>query len=165
MASWKVNESYVVPQGITEVSTVQRLPFGQIVNARHETYGGGEFIYLKGATSTAAGSWVTYNMDDGTTTLLTADGKGPVAIAMAAIDAATDFGFYQISGKAVGKSGDVADNANVYIDTVPGQVDDAIVVGDLVWRAKFASDDDTATGTAEVEIERPFVNDADYSDT
>ena len=165
MASWKSTDQRVVPQAITDVSTVQNLPLGTIIGARHETYGAGEFIYLKGATSTAAGSWVTYNMDDGTTTLLAGNAVGPVAIAMAANDASTKYGWYQISGKAVGKAADVNDNANVYVDSVPGQVDDAVVVGDYVFRAKFASDDDTATGTAEVEIERPFITDQDQDDT
>lgn len=46
---------------------------------------GNEYIYLKGVASTVVGSWVNYD-ETGTTTLLPADAKGPVAVAMAITD-------------------------------------------------------------------------------
>lgn len=154
----------VNPPGYANVGTTTVIPtppatLGMIVVADDPTYGAGEFICLKGVASTAVGTWVTYNLDDSTTTLLTANAIGPVAVAMSANTAATTFGWYQISGKAIAKAADVADNGKVYIDTMPGRCDDAVVAGDKVFNAKWASAEDTATGLAEVEIERPWTTD------
>lgn len=146
-------------QPIANAETTQNHPLGKIVRAKDPTYGEGEFIYLKGVTSTIVGSWVTYNMDDGTTTLLVGNAIGPVAVAMSACDASTKYGWYQIQGKAIGYAADVADNGKVYIDTVAGRCDDAVVAGDKVHNAKWASAEDTATNLAEVEIARPFCTD------
>lgn len=145
-------------QQLDETSTTQNHPLGTIVKGVDGASGEGEFIYLKGVGSTVVGSWVTYNMDDGSTTLLVGNAIGPVAVAMSA-NVASQYGWYQIQGKASAKSGDVADNAKVYIDTVAGQCDDAVVAGDKVFNAKWASADDTASGLAEVEIARPFCTD------
>jgi hypothetical protein len=131
---------------------------GDIARAVDPTYGAGEFIYLKGLDNTVVGSWVTYNLDDWSTTLAVADAVGPVAVAMAAC-VTGEYGWYQISGKAVGKvlSG-FADNANVYLTSTAGSVDDTVVAGDYVYGAKGASAIDTpSTGLAEFEISRPFV--------
>lgn len=151
-----------LPQ-ITETSATQStaVPLGTIVRAKHETYGSGEFIYLKGLADTAVGTWVTYNADDFSTTLLAANAIGPVAIAMSA-NVANQYGWYQIQGKAVGKvlTGFV-DNANVYATATAGSVDDAVVAGDRVKRAKGASAIGTpSSGLAEMEIDRPFMDDA-----
>jgi hypothetical protein len=147
-------------QPIATTDTVQNHPLGTIVRAVDPTYGAGEFIYLKGVASTAVGSWVTYNMDDGTTTLLGANAIGPVAVAMSA-NVASQYGWYQIQGKAVGKVlASYADNGLVYATATAGSVDDAVVTGDMVVNAKGASAIDTpSTGLAEMEISRPFVND------
>jgi hypothetical protein len=149
-------------QPIVEVSSVQQHPLGMIVQAVDETYGAAEFVYLKGVASTVVGSWVTYNADDGTTALLAANAIGPVGVAMSANAAATTFGWYQISGKAVGKALALfADNANVYATATAGSVDDAVVAGDRVKLAKGASAIDTpSAGFAEFEIHRPFMDDA-----
>ena len=145
-------------QPIATTSTVQNHPVGKIVTAKDPTYGEGEFIYLAGATSTIVGSWVTYNMDDGTTTLIAPNAIGPVGVAMS-INVGNSYGWYQIQGKAVGYAADVADNGKVYIDTVAGKCDDAVVAGDKVHNAKWASTEDTATNLADVEIARPFCTD------
>lgn len=133
---------------------------GQIIQATDPTYGVGEFIYLKGLDATAVGTWVTYNLDDWSTALLAADAIGPVAIAMSAC-VTGEYGWYQISGKAVGKVLALfADNGNVYATGTAGSVDDAVVAGDLVHNAKGASAIDTpSTGLAEMEINRPWMDD------
>lgn len=137
------------------------IPHGTIVTATDPTYGAGEFIFLKGLAATAVGSWVTYNLDDGTTTLLAANAIGPVAIAMAAT-LATYSGWYQISGKGVGKAlAAYADDGLVYATATAGSIDDAVVAGDRVKNAKGASAVDTpSTGLAEFEISRPWMDDA-----
>lgn len=134
---------------------------GTIVQATDPTYGTGEFIFLKGVASTGIGDWVTYNSDDNTTTLLAANAIGPVAISMSANTSATNYSWYQISGKAVGKAlAGFVDNANVYATATAGSVDDAVVAGDRVKLAKGASAVGTpSAGLAEFEIQRPFMDD------
>jgi hypothetical protein len=159
--SFVINTPIAGAQRIAETDTVRRHPLGTIVRATSPTYGAGEFIYLLGVADTAVGEWVTYNMDDGSTTRLAANAIGPVAIAMSA-NVANQYGWYQIDGKAVGKvlTGFV-DNANVYATATAGSADDAIVAGDRVKNAKGASAIGTpAAGLAEMEIHRPFMDDA-----
>lgn len=127
------------------------------MDAGTTAYGVGTFVYLKGVANTAVGSWVTMNMDDGTTTLLAANAIGPVGIAMSA-NVANQWGWYQRVGKAIGKClTGYADNGKVYITATSGSVDDASIAGDLVVNAKGASAVDTLE--AEFEIDRPFVAD------
>ena len=159
--TWTIAQNVLGFPPIGDVSTTAKLPLGYIAQFNDETYGAGEFIYLRGVVSTAAGSWVTYSMDDGSTALLAANAIGPVAVAMAAT-VADRFGWYQIQGKAVGSvlTG-FLDNANVYATATAGSVDDTIVAGDRVKRAKGASAIGTpAAGLAEFEIDRPFMDDA-----
>jgi hypothetical protein len=134
---------------------------GLIASGEDPVYGTGEFIYLKGLASVAVGTWVTYNLDDGTVTLLAANAIGPVAIAMSP-SVANEFGWYQISGKAVGKClTGYADNGLVFATATAGSVDDAVVAGDRVKLALGASAIGTpAAGLAEFEITRPFMDDA-----
>lgn len=155
--TFRIVENRVFPQAIAEVSATKQVPLGTIVRAVDETYGEGEFIYLLGVANTAVGSWVTYSADDFSTALLAGNAIGPVAIAMSA-NVASKYGWYQISGKAIGKTnGDVADNANLYCSS-GGTVDDTDVAGDFISGAKAASAGTGAT-TIEVEIHRPFVRD------
>lgn len=157
-----ITDQVVGSQNIADTDTVQKHPLGTIVRAVSATYGAGEFIYLKGVANTVVGSWVLYNEDDYSTSLLAANDIGQVALAMSINVAGPNYGWYQIKGKAVGKVlAGFADNANVYSTATAGSVDDAVVAGDRVKRAKGASAIDTpSTGLAEFEIDRPFVDDA-----
>ncbi len=159
--AYYTTESFVVAQPIADTSTTQLLPLGTIVRAYDPTYGAGEFIYLLGVASTAIGSWVTYNQDDNSTALLAANAIGPVAVSMSA-NVASQYGWYQISGKAIGLClAAFADNANVYATATAGSIDDAVVAGDRVKLAKGASAIGTPSGSfAEFEIARPFMDDA-----
>jgi len=151
-------EPFVLEQAIADTSTTAKHDVGTIVRAVDSSYGSGEFIYLLGVASTAVGSWVTYNMDDGSTTLLAANAIGPVAVAMSA-NVANQYGWYQIQGKAVGAClTQFADNAQVWITATAGSVDDASVAGDLVNNAKGASTTVVDSGVADFEISRPFVD-------
>jgi hypothetical protein len=155
-----ITNTLVGAQAIAETDTVQRHPVGTIVNAYDPIYGGGEFVYLLGVASTAIGSWVTFNRDDGSTALLAANAIGPVAVAMSA-NVASQYGWYQITGKAIGLClAGFADNANVYATATAGSVDDAIVAGDRVKNCKGASAIGTPSGSfAEFEIDRPVMDD------
>ena len=158
--AYTIQENALPGQPIGDTSTLQRHAPGTIVRAKDPLLGAGEFIYLKGVGATALGSVVLYNPDDYSTSLLAANDIGPVAVAMSA-NIASQYGWYQVSGKAVVKAATVADNANVYATATPGTVDDAVVAGDRVKNAKFASADGTpSAGLAECEIWRPFMDDA-----
>lgn len=159
--AFRTSDTVIGTQPIATTDTVQNHPLGTIVRAIDPVYGAGEFIYLKGVASTAVGSWVLYNPDDFSTSLLAANDIGSVAVAMSAC-VANNYGWYQIKGKAVGLvlTGFV-DNANVYSTATAGSVDDAVVAGDRVKNAKGASAIGTpSAGLAEFEIDRPFVDDA-----
>ena len=136
------------------------VPLGTVITATDPTYGSGEFIYLAGVASTAVGSVVTYNADDYSTALAAADAIGPIALAMAATVADTK-GWYQIGGKGVAKVlASFADNANCYLTSTGGSIDDSVVAGDYIFRMKGASAIGTpSTGLAVVELQRPFVKD------
>ena len=159
--AYSITDAIIGSQPIADTSTTANHTLGTIVRAKDPTYGAGEFIYLKGVASTAVGSWVTYDQDDNTTVLLAANAIGPVAVAMSA-NVASQYGWYQISGKAVGKAlAAYADNGLVYATATAGSIDDAVVAGDRVKLAKGASAVDTpSTGLAEFEIQRPFMDDA-----
>jgi hypothetical protein len=159
--AFRIIDQVLGSQPIATNSTTQNHPLGTIVRAVDPTYGGGEFIYLKGLNSTAIGEWVTYNTDDFSTTLLAANAIGPVAVAMSAC-VTGEYGWYQINGKAVGLAASgYADNGLVYATATAGTVDDTVVAGDRVKNAKGASAVDTpSTGYAEFEIARPFMDDA-----
>tara|TARA_R110002110_G_scaffold402650_1_gene620072 strand:+ start:1077 stop:1568 length:492 start_codon:yes stop_codon:yes gene_type:complete len=147
-------------QGIATTSTSQEQDLGSIVQAWDSTYLTGEFIYLKGVASTVVGSFVTYSLKDCTTALLVANAIGPVAVSMS-INVASSFGWYQISGTAVGKAKTgFADNAAVYGTSTAGSIDDAVVAGDRVHNAKGASAvDDPSSTLAKFELNRPHTDD------
>jgi hypothetical protein len=154
------NENALIGQPIAETSTTLKHRLGDRFRCTDPTYGPGSFIYLQGVASTAVGSWVTFNQDDGTTALLAANAIGPVAVAMSAC-VASNYGWYQIYGKAVGLAlAGFVDNANVYATATPGSVDDAIVAGDRVKNAKGASALGVPSGSfAEFELQYPVMDD------
>lgn len=159
--AYTIRDQLLGTQPIAVTDTTQRHPLGTRVKANDPTYNSGEFIYLKGVASTAIGSWVKFNADDGTTSLLAANDIGPVAVAMSA-NVADQYGWYQIYGKAVGKAlTGYVDNALVYATSTAGSIDDAVVAGDRVKNALGASAVGTpSTGLAEFEIQYPFMDDA-----
>lgn len=159
--AYVITENRLGQSLIGSVDTTAKVRVGTIVTAADPTYGAGEFIYLKGLDATVVGSWVTYNMDDGSSTLLAANAIGPVAVAMGLTVTGT-WGWYQIQGKAIGKAlTGFLDDANVYATATAGSVDDSVVAGDRVKNAKGASAVDTpSTGLAEFEIARPWMDDA-----
>lgn len=158
--AFTINSTVIGTQQIDGTSTTQNHALGTIVHGTDGTYGGGEFIYLKGVGSTVLGSWVTYNMDDGATLLLAANAIGAVGVSMS-INVVGGFGWYQINGKAIGKAAAAyADNGLVFATATGGIVDDAVVIGDRVKNAIGASAVDTpSTGLAEFEINRPYMDD------
>src|SRR6267142_2654648 len=86
----------------TDIHTSQKNPLGLRVFGYDINGNAAEYIYLGGVASTIVGSWVIYSAATYLTTLGVANSKGRVAVAMAAVTAATNFGFYQIHGLATG---------------------------------------------------------------
>lgn len=149
-------------QAIDAVDTVQNHPLGFRVRGLDDTYGEGEFVYVKGVTSGAVGSVVTYNLYTGVTALATTRSKGLVGVMMAALDASTKYGWVQVRGSAVAKSGTASAGATVYLTATPGTVDDAVVTGDAVYGATYATADGApSAGLAVLSLMYPHAADTD----
>lgn len=142
---------------LTDIDTVARNPVGFIAEGLDDFGNAAEFIYLKGCASTIAGSVVTYD-EAGATTLIAANAKGPVAIAMAATVAST-WGWYCIKGTV---KADVvansADNSTIGRETTDGKVGDGRAAGDQIANA-FQREATTSAALAYVQIDRPYVDD------
>lgn len=153
------------PLGIwsfTEVSTTARVPVGTIVKGYDDTQGEAEFIYLPGVASTVAGDMVEYDLAPGAqatvrATNATSSNSGrPVAWAMAAV-VASSYGWYQISGVAVGNT--VAGTAAgvCMASATAGSVGNTADAGDQVLGARISTAVGTpAAGQSYITINRPF---------
>lgn len=152
--AYTISTAQIGTQPIGVTSTTQLQPLGQIVRAVDPTYGEGEFVYLTGVANTAVGDVVV--IDQGTTTRAVAGSRGPVGVAMSA-NVASQYGWYQISGRAVvNVAAAVADNALVFATATAGSVDDAVVTGDQIDGAVFRAA--ASSGTTVAVIDRPAMN-------
>jgi hypothetical protein len=154
-------EAWINPQPISSTSTTAKVPVGTVVRAEDKdsstALGVGEFIYCSGVASTVVGSVVSID-EAAATTLASANAKGRVGVAMS-INVASQYGWYQISGKAHAKVlASFADNGVCYLTSTAGSVDDADVGGDLVKGMIGRSA--VSGGLAYVECNRPFVDDS-----
>lgn len=139
-----------------QVDAAALLPLGTVT----EDEFGSEFIYLQGIGSTVVGSCVTYNAA-GVTALLVANAIGPCAFAMAAI-LANQFGWYCIKN-LVGTcparaAAATAANARLFATATPGEIDDAVVAGDMIANC-FSITAPGAQGALVVRCAYPFVSD------
>jgi hypothetical protein len=141
----------------TDVHTSQLYALGTRARKRGT---GDEFIYLKGVASVVAGTVVTFD-EAHVTTRAVANGQGRVAVAQAAVDATTEFGWFQIYGRAAATVlAAFADNGKVYLTATAGSVDDADVAADFVVGMIGRSAIDTpSTGLAYMELNYPVVMD------
>lgn len=160
--TWIITDTRCGFQPISETSTTQKHELGTRVKARDDTNGGGgEFVYMPGVASTAVGSFVFLKWDDNTTILCdtdesATDKEGDVGIAMSA-NVAGQYGWYQIYGKASGAAlTGFVDNADVYLTSTGGSVDDTVVDGYLVHKCLGASA--VSGGLADFEIAYPYVD-------
>lgn len=163
--AWNPIENRLGLQPIEQTSTVQNHTEGTIVRAIDGTYGGGEFIYLKGVASTVVGSLVTYDPVNHTTTLTpnTANLSQPVAVAMSA-NVASQWGWYQIEGAAIIKKTavKVSPNVPVYQSGTTGRVMSTAASGKQLVNARTvnAATVLSATSTITVLVDRPFLQGA-----
>lgn len=162
--AWTVREPRIVAQAIADASDTQQHPLGTIVRAVDPTYGGGEFIYLKGVTSNFAGALVTYVDNTGVTALSTtsgvATGGAPMAISMSAATG-SQYGWFMITGDAVmyktAVKVDPASGNRVYLSGTAGRVMQTSVAGRQILGARFAATATvtSTTSTAIVTLNRP----------
>lgn len=160
---WRTSDTRIGTPVLTDTDTVAKLPLGTRIKANDPTYGDGEFIYLKGAATTAIGTWVTYNLDDMSTTLLAANAIGPVGISMSA-NVASQYGWYQISGMAVIKKTAVAvsPSSGLWLSGTAGRVYATASTGKGIVGARSANlaTVASATSTVTVLINRPAIETA-----
>lgn len=120
-----------------------------------------EYVYLKGVTSCADGSWVTIGAS-WAPALAVADAQGMVAVANAAVDATTKFGWFTVWGVEDALclvSFDGTNGAGTYLTSTAGSVDDTDVAGDAVHGAIGLTDRDTTTGMSSFQLTYPFTLD------
>jgi hypothetical protein len=120
-----------------------------------------EFIYLKGVASTAIGSWIVIDEDYGTALLdndaaTTAEGK--LAVAQAAVDSTSEYGWYQIYGKAYALALTAyADNAQAFASATAGSVDDDPDTGNAILGAISRTVVNETTFLATFELDNPRI--------
>lgn len=162
--AWFPSENRIGLQPITVNSASQKHLEGTIIRAEDSTtFGGGEFIYLKGVASTVIGSLVIYDPVNHTTTLAvnTAVQDRPVAVAMSA-NVALQWGWYQIAGVAVIKKTAVkfaAAPLTVFLSATAGRIKALASAGLQVGACITinAATVASATSTINCLISRPFL--------
>lgn len=133
---------------------------------------GREYVFLQGVASTVLGSWVAYD-EQGVTTGVDSDVagsiKGDVAIATAAVDATTKYGWYGRKGHfACGaiSGGDAAADGKVFATSTVFLTDDVAVTGNQIHGAIFRTQEgeantdlglDATAALATVQINYPFI--------
>jgi len=165
--AFRITNALAGSQPIATTSTVQNHPLGKIVTAYDPILGEGEFIYLKGVASTAAGLMVYYDVNTGTTALTTTSlglNRGqPLAVAMSA-NVASQYGWYQIGGAATilktAVKYDPASStlgASVHLSGTAGRVMQTSASLRQILGARFASATTvtSTTSTVIVTINRP----------
>ena len=127
-----------------------------VLGTRAMDVDGNEYIYCEGVASVVAGDWVSF--DEAYVLLrLTTNNIGSVGVAMAAI-VASRYGWVQIYGKntiALGNSGNVADNGQLYTTGTAGVVDDADAANEMIIGAWSRSAD--ASGVFTAQLNYPIV--------
>lgn len=150
-------------QAIDEVSTTQYHPFGFRIRGHDPTLGDAEFVYVKGVASGAIGLASIVNLLTGVIALTGARSKGIIGVLMSVLDATTKFGWVQVRGTGeVQVAGAVVAGTTVYLTGTAGKVDDAVVTGDIVYGANFATADGTPVANwARVSLCDPYTGDTD----
>lgn len=143
---------------VGEVHTAAKVPVMTRSFGEDDFGATAEFIYLKGVSSTIAGSVVTFD-EVGITTLVAANAIGPIAVATAAVDANTKFGWYAIVGcHLVDMVANSADNVGLGRETTNGKVGDGRAAGDMI--ANMVARGATTTAALQyAQFQYPYVDD------
>lgn len=125
---------------------------------------GNSYIYLKGVTSCADGSVVVFQPGVWTAVLVATTVKGSVAIAQAAVDAATKYGWFLFIGQdTITVRSAVASNVALFAGGVAGYVDDAAVKGDQILNAMVRNAAGADGGSAVIQVDRAFIGPSNES--
>ena len=147
---------------VDQVDSTALYTLGTVAQGLDTTYGPVELIYLKAGSGVteALGSVVGFH-GDYETALGVANGiYTGVAVALAAVTAG-QFAWHVKRGNVATKvAASFADNANVYLTATPGTVDDAVVAGDFIYKAKSIS----AIGTPSAGLAVIYFNDSFTTD-
>lgn len=156
--TYQLTSAYIGAQPIANTETTQKHPLGTIVRANDPTYGEGEFIYLKGIANTTVGSPVTYNASDWTTALAPVGTNipEPIGFAMSA-NVASQYGWYQIGGHAVGVKATAALTAGTAIGIQTAGFVNATATGKEVFNAVVSTTTTAADATVLLLINRPHM--------
>jgi hypothetical protein len=142
-----------------EVHAAQYNPLGAV----RRFSDGNSYIYLKGATSCADGSVVAFQPGVWTAILVATGVKGSIAIAQAAIDAATKYGWFLFIGQdTITVRSACASNTALFAGAVAGYVDDTAVKGDQVMNMMIRNAA-AAEGSAIIQIDRAFIGPSNES--
>ena len=142
-----------------DVHTSQLNPLGAV----REFSNGNTYIYLKGATSMAAGLTVVYQPGVWTAALIATTLKGAVAIASAAVDASTKYGwFLHIGAETITVRTACTSNTALFAGGVAGYVDVAGVKGDQILNAHIRNAAG-AVGSAQIQLNRASVGHSNES--
>lgn len=157
----KFRDPLVYRAPATQVDAVgeELYPLGTIADAYDSTLGELQLIYLKAGSGVteAVGSFCGFG-GDYETVLGVANGIYSSVAASLAVKTAGQFGWYIKCGNApVLVAASFADNANVYLTATPGTVDDAVVAGDYVYKAKSISA--ISGGLATIYLDNSFTTD------
>lgn len=119
---------------------------------------GNTYIYLKGVTSCADGSVVVFQPGVWTAVLVATTVKGSVAIAQAAVDASTKYGwFLYVGSDVITVRSATASNTALFAGGVSGYVDDVAVKGDQVFNAMIRNAAAADGGSAQIQVDRAFI--------
>lgn len=153
---WVSTEKRLGVPAFDSVSATALLPLGTRIRGSHPTYGAAEFLYVLGGASIVVSDVVTINIATSAVTRLAATtAVGPVGLMMATTSTAAPYGFALIKGTGPARiNGAVVSGSAVYA-AATGAVDDAVVAGELIANAMFAS---TAnSGTALVALDNASI--------
>jgi hypothetical protein len=122
---------------------------------RKKDAAGNEYIYLKGVGSTAATDFVQVK-SDGSTARMTTTTFGPIAVAMAAVDATTKFGWYMIWGVTTGHVAAAATGNPLFASGTTGEATNS-AANDTALYGAFAAGA-AASNAASVLLSYPTAN-------
>lgn len=160
-ATWVPVGTVGLNQAIDATSATQVYKTGTVVKCRDmgsTDRGEAEFMYAKGVASVVAGNYCVISPGGDAAIRTVARSIGQGGVAMAAI-VANNWGWFQISGRAIVTAGTVLDDTTPYLSATDGSLDDAVVTGDVVYGARFAGATDT--GQALIDLRYPTTQDTD----
>lgn len=137
-----------------EVHAEQKNPLGAV----RRFSDGNSYIYLKGVTSCVDGSMVVFQPGVWTAILIATGVKGGVAIANAAVDAATEFGWFTYIGQDVGIARSaIASNVALFAGGVAGSPDDVAVKGDQIMNCMSRNAAAGGGDSVILQLDRAFI--------